>query len=124
MNIVDMIKDCAFEVYKELGPGHLEKVYQRAMSIEFDAKSIVHRTEYKYDILYKGHIVGQHRLDFLILHDTEVIVELKAVARINKHHKAQLRSYMRTLKIDTGVLSNFGYSSDNIEPDIFVETGG
>jgi len=98
MDIVDMIKDCAIEVYRELGPGHREKVYQRAMSIEFDARSILHRTEYKCDVLHKNHIVGSQRLDFLVLHGAGVVVELKAIGQINERSKGQLKKLYAYLK--------------------------
>lgn len=124
-DLVDTIKDCASEVYKELGPGHRESVYHSAMAVEFNVRNIQYFVEHSVQIYYRDHIVGMHMLDFLVIDQkNSVIIELKATGTLTSQIKGQLKSYMNTLKVNKGILINFGYSCDSSEPDIFVDTNG
>jgi GxxExxY protein len=66
-----------FEVHKELGPGFLEAVYEKALMEEFTKKAVKVETQRVIDITYKGKKIGVHRLDMLV--EGKVVVELKTV---------------------------------------------
>lgn len=82
---------CAIEVHRNLGPGLLESIYQKALSCELNLAKISYEREFSIPILYKKQYLGEHRFDFLI--ENEVIVELKATSKIDPVFHAQLLSY-------------------------------
>jgi len=104
--------DCAVEVYKTLGAGYEERIYEEAMAVEFRKRGIPYEVERDAEVFYKGEKVGVHRLDFIVM-DAEykaiLVVELKSATRIAKSHIAQTASYLHTLKIRKGLLINFPY---------------
>jgi GxxExxY protein len=97
---------CAMEVHNVLGNGFQEVVYQRALAVEMAAQGIGFERELEIDLLYKGHGVGTRRVDFLIEH--RVLVEIKAVARLEDIHLAQGLNYLTAYELDIGLLLNFG----------------
>lgn len=110
--IIGIVKDCGVEVYKTLGAGYEEKIYEEAMAVEFRKRGIPYEVERDAEIFYKGDKVGVHRLDFIVM-DAEykavLIVELKSATKLHKSHIAQTASYLKTLKIPKGLLINFPY---------------
>lgn len=95
----------AIAVHRELGPGFLESVYEEALAFEFDAQGIRYERKKPVSILYRGRVVGEHRLDFLI--EELVVVELKAVLRIENIFFVITRSYLKATRLETGLLFNF-----------------
>jgi GxxExxY protein len=94
-----------FEVHKELGPGFLESVYEKALIEEFTKKAIKVETQRVINVIYKGKKIGVHRLDLVV--EGKVVVELKTVERFSIHHKAQLTSYLKASGYKLGILVNF-----------------
>ena len=88
--LTEKILGAAIRVHRELGPGFLESIYEEALAIA---------------ILYHEHLVGEHRLDFLV--ESTVVVELKAIAEFEKVHFAIVRSYLKAAGIQCGLLLNF-----------------
>lgn len=113
--IIKKIKKFAIEVYKILGAGYNECVYEEALAVEMRRAKLDYDIELNTEIMYKGEKVGIHRLDFII--ERKVVVELKASASISKGNKSQIQSYLRTLNLKKGLLINFPYP-DKEEPDI------
>lgn len=95
----------AIAVHKTLGPGFLECVYEEALAIELGMRGIPFERQKIVNIEYRGSVVGQHRLDLLI--DAKVVVELKAVKELDAIFFAQVRSYMKAMHVETGLLLNF-----------------
>lgn len=95
----------AIEVHRTLGPGFLEKVYQRALSVELEHLGISHRIESPIKILYRGVNIGEGRSDLLIA--DKLIVELKTVEAIKDIHRAQVISYLKATGLRLGLLMNF-----------------
>ena len=95
----------AIAVHRELGPGKLESVYERALAIELRARAVPFRTQVPIPMLYRGESVGDFFADFIV--DRNVIVELKAVDAILPVHRAQLLSYLRLGGFRLGYLLNF-----------------
>jgi GxxExxY protein len=97
---------CAMEVHNVLGNGFQEVVYQRALAIEFVEQGIPFERELEMDLFYKGHAVGTRRVDFLV--ENKVLVELKALTRLEDIHLAQGLNYLTAYSLDIGLLINFG----------------
>jgi GxxExxY protein len=95
----------AIEVHRHLGPGFLESVYEEALGIELELRSIPFVPQQSIELRYKGRPVGQGRVDLLVGGD--LVVEVKAVSGILPVHRAQVISYLRSLDTPLGLLINF-----------------
>jgi len=95
----------AIEVHRHLGPGYLESAYQAALEVELKLRGIPFVPQRPVDVSYKGHPVGDGRLDFLVAE--MLVVELKAVDALADVHKAQVISYLKATKLHLGLLINF-----------------
>jgi len=95
----------AIEVHLILGPGYLEKTYEEALAIEFGLCEISFSRQHPIGLSYKGHVIGEGRLDFLI--GGELVVELKTVEYVAEIHKAQVISYLKATGLTLGLLINF-----------------
>lgn len=104
--LLPLIRDCAYEVRKHLSPGYLESVYQRALAIELKERGLSVAEEVPICVNYKGYNVGDFRADIVV--DNQVIIELKAVKELNRHHSVQLVNYLTTTCLDHGFLINYG----------------
>ena len=113
--IIKKIKEFAVEVYKILGAGYNECVYEEALALEMRKAKIDYDIELNTEIMYKGEKVGIHKLDFIV--ERKFVIELKAAASISKGNRSQLISYLRTLGLRKGLLINFPYP-DKEGPEI------
>ena len=104
-DITEQIIAWAIEVYKTLGPGLLESVYEEALACGFELRRICFERQKEIGLKYKGREIGKHRIDFLV--KSLVIVELKAVVSINKIHEAQILTYLKAMDKRIGLLLNF-----------------
>ncbi|MEZ4670844.1 MAG: GxxExxY protein [Anaerolineae bacterium] len=95
----------AIDVHRELGPGYLEVVYQNALCHELRLRNIYFESQAPVNITYKGHPVGEGRIDILV--ENKLIVELKAVEAFEKVHHAQVISYLKATDLILDLLINF-----------------
>ncbi|MBN1966572.1 MAG: GxxExxY protein [Anaerolineae bacterium] len=95
----------AIEVHKALGPGFLESVYEEALCVELRLRHIPFSQQPIVNVDYKGHPVGEGRLDILV--DDALVVELKAVEALAPIHTAQVLSYLQATGHQLGLLINF-----------------
>lgn len=100
---------CAMEVHKIIGNGFQEVIYQRCMAIEMASQKLNFSREFEMDIFYKSTHVGTRRVDFFV--EQKIMVELKAVIRLEDTHLAQAINYLEAYKMDIGLLINFGSRS-------------
>jgi GxxExxY protein len=97
----------AQEVYKELGPGYLESVYEDALCYELALKNIPYQRQIDLDVKYKDTIFEKRfRADLLV--EDKVLVENKAIKSITNQDEAQLINYLKTTRLKVGLLFNFG----------------
>lgn len=102
----DKIIAAFYNVYNEFGYGFLEKLYEKAMIIELEAMGLSVECQVPKDVRYRGHIIGEHRLDLVV--EGVVVVEIKAAETIVAAHEAQLLNYLRVTGHRVGLLLNFG----------------
>lgn len=93
-------------VHNELGNGFQEVIYQRALAQEMFSADIEFARELPMTIMYKGKDIGERRADFLV--EEKVMVELKAITRIEDVHFSQAINYLEAYKLEVGLLINFG----------------
>ena len=103
--LTDRIIAAAIRVHKELGPGFLESMYEEALGIELAAAGILFERQKLLPIFYREHLIGEHRLDFLV--EGKVIVELKAISALEDVHYAIVRSYLKAANLQDALLLNF-----------------
>ena len=104
-DLTQRIIACAIEVHRQLGPGLLESIYEGALCIELHEAGIAYSRQSPLPVLYKGHPVGDLRLDLLVA--DEVIVGVKSVERLAPIFEAQILTYMRLTGRKVGLLINF-----------------
>lgn len=104
-DLTDKIIGCAIEVHKKLGPGFLESIYENAFILELEKHNLHVERQQEVIVKYDGIEVGRHRLD-LIVNDT-IVVELKAVKNIEDVHFAIVKSYLKALGKQHGLIINF-----------------
>ncbi len=103
--LTDSILGAAIEVHRELGPGFLEAIYEEALCIALTDAGLRFERQKSVDVLFRGQVVGQHRLDLFV--ENQAVVELKAIKVLEDIHFATVRSYMRSLQTEIGLLLNF-----------------
>jgi GxxExxY protein len=103
--LTDQIIGTAIRVHKELGPGFLESMYEEALGIELSAAGIPFERQKLLPIFYREHLIGEHRLDFLV--EGKIVVELKAISALEDVHCAIVRSYLKAANLHDALLLNF-----------------
>ena len=105
------IRGAIYDVYKALGPGLLESVYEEALAYELQQRGLMVERQKLVPIIYKGNVLKTElRLDILV--EGRVIVELKSVEEMKKVFYKQLLTYLRLMPLNVGILVNF--NTDNI----------
>ena len=100
------IRGAIFNVYKELGPGLLESVYEEALTYELPKRGLSVERQLEVPIHYDGHLLNTSlRLDLLV--EGKVIVELKSVKEMQEVFFKQTRTYLRLKGLKLGLLVNF-----------------
>ncbi|MCL2832381.1 MAG: GxxExxY protein [Treponema sp.] len=97
---------CIYAVNKKLGAGFLESVYQEALEIELRRECIPFTSQTELEILYDGFPLSSKFIADIICYD-KIILELKAVSKINDQFKAQLINYLNATGYRLGLLINF-----------------
>jgi GxxExxY protein len=98
----------ALEVHRVLGPGYQEAIYEEALSLELTRIGIGFERQKSFRVDYKGRAVGEGRVDLLV--ERKLVVELKAIERLQSVHKAQVISYLKATACQIGLLINFNES--------------
>jgi len=101
------INGCVYAVNKKLGAGFLEAVYQEALEIELNRENIPFVSQQELVILYDDIPLTKKYVADVVCYD-KIIIEIKAVSKINAQHKAQLMNYLAVTGFKLGLLVNFG----------------
>nr|NJM04861.1 GxxExxY protein [Desulfobacula sp.] len=101
------IRGAVFEVYREMGCGFLEAVYQECLEKELASQKIPFVSQPELNLNYKGRSLQQTYKPDLICYN-QIILELKAVKDIAPEHKAQVINYLKATHLKIGLLINFG----------------
>ena len=100
------VRGAVYDVYKELGPGLLESVYEEALCFELKQRGLKVEHQVLVPVSYKGNVLKtEFRLDVLV--EDKVIVELKSVEEMKKVFFKQLLTYLRLMNKRVGLLVNF-----------------
>ncbi len=96
-------------VHRQLGPGFLESVYQKALAHELQLRQITFEHLVPLDVQYKAILVGKFEADFVV--EQKIVLEIKAVKVFHSRHTAQALNYLAATKLKLALLINFGAES-------------
>ncbi len=100
-----------FDVYNELGPGHREKYYQKAVAEALRVAGIRFREQVYTPLIFRGRRIGAYYLDFLV--ESKVVIELKCGDRFSRRNIEQVYAYLKANGLALGILVNF--ASDGVK---------
>jgi GxxExxY protein len=98
----------AYAVHNELGCGFIEKVYKNALAIELEETGVQCSCEVPLQVAYRDKIVGEYCADMIV--ENKIVVEVKAVSRLDPVHEVQLVNYLKATGLSVGLFINFGRS--------------
>lgn len=107
------IQGCIYEVYRQLGHGFLEKVYERALRHELEQHGLQVSCQVPYRLFYKEVSVGEYFADMVV--EETVLLELKADAAYSRAWEAQLMNYLHASHLKVGLLANFSYPKATVK---------
>jgi GxxExxY protein len=116
-DVTEKIIGAAFEVYRVLGYGFLESVYQKALQVELHRVGLKAEIECPIKVNYKGAIVGEFRADVYV--NEVVVVELKTAKNYNSDDEPQLLNELKATGIKVGLLINFGRTKVEFKRMVF-----
>lgn len=116
-DITEQIIGASFEVFRELGYGFLERVYQQAMKVELELRGLKAEIEADIQVQYKNHVAGNYRADIVV--NGCILVELKVSPAIDSRDEAQLLNELKATGIKIGLLLNFGKQKAEFKRFVF-----
>ena len=108
-----VIRGCVYEVYRQLGCGYLEKVYERALLRELSLQGLNAEQQVPFRISYKNEIIGEYYADIVV--EGSLILELKAQQSMPRESEAQLLNYLKAGGLSLGFLVNFTFPRAQIK---------
>ena len=115
-NISFKIRGVIFQVYRELGPGLLETVYEAALLYQLNKNRVEAKSQVLVPVIYDGQDLNVgFRIDILV--ENKVIIEIKSVEELSRVHHKQILTYLKLTKLKLGILVNF--NCNNILDSIY-----
>jgi GxxExxY protein len=105
-DLTELVIGVFYEVYRELGHGFLENVYEQAMVIALKAKGLDVQHQVPVPVWFRGVKIGAYEADLVV--SGILLLELKACRALDSSHEAQLLNYLRSTELEIGLLMNFG----------------
>jgi len=103
--LLDQVIGACYEVSNVLGPGFLEKLYERALFREIHLRQIPAQSQARFPVSYKDHIIGEYIADLVV--DDRLILELKCTDEFTPLHMAQCINYLKASRLKIALLVNF-----------------
>jgi GxxExxY protein len=115
--LTETIIGAAIDVHRALGPGMLESAYDACLAFELSQRGLRLERQKLMPLVYRGQTLDLgYRLDLLV--EELVVVEVKAIQRLEAVHSAQVLSYLRLSRCKVGLLINFNskwLTQDNVK---------
>ncbi|NJM36891.1 MAG: GxxExxY protein [Akkermansiaceae bacterium] len=106
-SLCDLIRQTAYDIHTYHAHGHLEKVYENALAHRLRKIGIHVLQQHPITVHDEdGTVIGDYYADLLV--EGFIIVELKAAKNLAPEHEAQIMGYLKSSKIEHGLLINFG----------------
>jgi GxxExxY protein len=94
-----------YDVYNQLGCGHQEKFYQKAIATALNKENIVYKREFYSPLKYKNEKIGNYFLDFLI--EDKIILEIKKGNKVSRRDIEQVYAYLKNTNLKLGLIIRF-----------------
>lgn len=105
--LCDVIRETSYAIHEYHGQGHLEKVYENALAHRLAKAGLKVQQQHPIKVYDEdGTAIGDYLADILV--ETRLIIELKAVRAIADEHVAQILGYLKSSRIEHGLLIHFG----------------
>ncbi|MBU4201463.1 MAG: GxxExxY protein [Verrucomicrobia bacterium] len=105
--LCDAVRETAYAIHVYHGHGHLEKVYENALAHRLRKAGLDVKQQHPIQVLDEdGTPIGDYYADLLV--ENILIVELKAAKTLADEYVAQLLGYLKSTRIEHGLLINFG----------------
>lgn len=105
--LCDLVRQIAYAIHLYHGHGHLEKVYENALAHRLRKIGLSVKQQYPITVYDEdGTVIGEYFADLLV--EEKLIVELKACRALADEHIAQILGYLKSARIEDGLLINFG----------------
>ena len=120
MQLCDVVRETGFAIHRYHRNGHLEKIYQNALVHRLRKQGLEVKSEHPLQVSDEdGTLLGDFKADLLV--ENRLIVEIKAVRAVLDEHVAQLLGYLRSSRMEHGLLVNFGGPKFHIKKYILNE---
>ena len=104
--ICDKLRQIAYDLHVYLGVGYLEKVYENGLAHRLSKAGMKAQSQVPIHVVDEdGFVIGEYVADLIV---EGIVVELKAVSTLLPIHVAQLLNYLKAMKLEHGMLINFG----------------
>jgi GxxExxY protein len=119
--LCDVIRETSYAIHVYHGNGHLEKIYENALFHRLRKAGLNVRQQHPLTVYDEdGTILGEYFADLVV--EDRLIVELKACKQLADEHVAQLLGYLKSSRIEHGLLANFGSYKFQIKKYIMGST--
>jgi len=118
--LCDVVRETSFAIHRYHRNGHLEKIYENALANRLRKQGLAVRQQHPLSVFDEdGTLLGEFFADLFI--EDRLVVELKAVRAVADEHVAQLLGYLRSSRIETGLLVNFGSAILHVKKFLMTE---
>jgi GxxExxY protein len=112
--LCDKVRQTSYDIHVYHGHGHLEKIYENALAHRLRKLGLDAKQQFPLNVFNEdGTLLGEYYADILV--ENSLIIELKAVRHIADEHVAQILGYLKSSRIEHGLLINFGSYKFEIE---------
>jgi GxxExxY protein len=120
--LCNVVRETAYAIHVYHGHGHLEKVYENALAHRLRKLGLDVKQQHPIKVLDEdGTVIGEFNADLLI--DNQLVVELKAAKALADEHVAQLLGYLKSTRLEHGLLINFGSYKFQIKKYVLTDRG-
>ena len=120
--LCDVVRETSFAIHKYHRNGHLEKIYENALVHRLRKQGLKVEQQFPLTVYDEdGTILGEYFADLFV--EDCLIVELKAVKATTDEHVAQLLGYLKSSRIETGLLINFGAAKLYVKKYLMTQVG-
>ena len=106
-SLCDQVRQVAYDIHVYHGHGHLEKVYENALAHRLSKAGLIVKQQHPINVFDEdGTPIGEYLADLLV--EDSLIVELKTARSLAPEHEAQVLGYLKSSRLEDGLLINFG----------------
>lgn len=117
--LCDIIRQTSYDIHIYHGHGHLEKVYENALAHRLRKIGLNVQQQYPVKVFDEdGTLIGNYMVDLMV--ENQLIIELKATRTLAPEHIAQILGYLKSTRMQHGILINFGSYKFEIKKYIFT----